>query len=194
MRPMGRDANAALSEFQNPRVARMARSYRLIFHALASMLGVMNLLDQFILQHVQVSLLEAKLLTTAKGEGAREAKVELKLAPRLIKTDSGDKLPAYQISARLICKGESIDDQTPRFRAQVGIEAVYQQIDGEPLDLAEFGNHHGSLTRQLYPLMQQELRLQLMRIGLEQVHLPFDLPAKVEFQEDQTVQVSGAVH
>lgn len=154
----------------------------------------MNLLDQFILQHLQVSLLEAKLLTAAKGHGAREAKVELKLAPRLMKTDSGDELPSYQVSAKLTCKGESGDDVAPQFLARVGIEAVYQQIDGDPLDVAEFSAHHASLTRQLYPLLQQELRMLLMRLGLEQVHLPFDLPAKVEFQEDQSVQISGSLH
>jgi len=34
----------------------------------------------------------------------------------------------------------------------------------------------------------------LMRVGLEQIHLPFDLPAKVEIEEDQTVKVSGSLH
>lgn len=156
----------------------------------------MNLLDQFILNHIQVSLLEAKLLSAArpKAKGAREARVELKLTPRVMKTDSGDAPPAYQVSARLTCDGGSEEDVGPRFRAEVGIEAVYQQIDGDPLDLAEFGAHHASLTRQLYPLMQQELRQLLMRLGLEQVHLPFDLPAKVDFQEDQTVKVESSIH
>lgn len=154
----------------------------------------MNLLDQFILHHVQVSLIEAKLLSTANARGTREARVELKLAPRVMKTDSGDALPAYQVSARLSCEGGSDEDAGPRFRAEVGIEAIYQQIDGDPLDVTEFSSHHASLTRQLYPLLQQELRQLLMRLGLEQVHLPFDLPAKVEFEEDQTVKVQGAIH
>lgn len=154
----------------------------------------MNLLDQFVLQHVQISQLEAKLLTSPKGQGAREAKVELKLAPRPMKTDSGDEPPAYQVSAILTCKGESGDEIAPRFLARVGIEAIYQQIEGEPLDVAEFSAHHASLTRQIFPLMQQELRMLLMRLGLEQIHLPFDLPTKAEFQENQTVKVSGSLH
>lgn len=154
----------------------------------------MNLLDQFILQHVQISQLEAKLLSAPKGQGSREAKVELKLAPRPMKTDSGEELPAYQVSAILTCKGESGDEIAPRFLARVGVEAIYQQIEGEALDLSEFSAHHGSLTRQIYPLLQQELRMLLMRVGLEQIHLPFDLPAKVEFEEDQTVKVSGSLH
>lgn len=154
----------------------------------------MNLLDQFVLQHVQVSLLEARLLKTVKGSGSREARVELKLAPRPMKTDSGDEPPAYQVSATLSCEGGSDDDDAPKFVARIGVEAVYQQIEGEPLDVTEFGSHHASLTRQLYPLLQQELRMLLIRLGLEQLRLPFDLPAKAEFQEGNTVRLSGAVH
>ena len=154
----------------------------------------MNLLDQFILQHVQISQIEAKLLSSPQGHGTREAKVELKLAPRPVKADSGDELPSYQMSARLTCRGESGDETAPNFLARVGIEAIYQQIEGDPLDLAEFSAHHAGLTRQLYPLLQQELRVLMTRLGLEQVRLPFDLPARVEFQEDQTVKVQGSVH
>ena len=50
----------------------------------------MNLLDQFVLQHVQVSLLKAKLIHVSKEPGAQEAKVELNLTPRMVNTDSGD--------------------------------------------------------------------------------------------------------
>ena len=154
----------------------------------------MNLLDQFCLQHVQLSLLKAKLINSAKEKGKREAKVELNLAPRLMQTDSGENLPSYQVSAKLICTGNPDETTGPRFVAQVGIEAVYQQIDGDPVDVSEFTSHHASLTRQLYPLLQQELRMLLLRLGLEQVHLPFDLPARVEYEEEQPVQVSGSLH
>ena len=154
----------------------------------------MNLLDQFCLQHVQLSLLKAKLINSAKEKGKREAKVELNLAPRLLKTDSGDNLPAYQVSARLNCKGGAGEDNRPGFDAQIGIEAVYQQFEGDPVDISEFSANHASLTRQIYPILQQELRLMLLRLGLEKVQLPFDLAARKEEQEDQSVQVSGAVH
>ena len=60
--------------------------------------------------------------------------------------------------------------------------------------MSEFTANHASLTRQLYPLLQQELRMLLVRFGLEQVHLPFDLAAKVDSPESGTVQVSGALH
>jgi hypothetical protein len=80
------------------------------------------------------------------------------------------------------------------FNAKVGFEAIYQQVKGDPLDVAEFTSNHASLTRQLYPLLQQELRTLLMRLGLEQIHLPFDLEARIGQAQNQTVQVSGSVH
>lgn len=154
----------------------------------------MNLLDFFVLQHVQVSLLRAELVHASKAAGTQEAKVELNLTPRLMKADSGDSLPAYQVSARLTCKGGSKKSSGPMFTAQLGIEAIYQQVEGNPVDLSEFTRNHASLTRQLYPLLQQELRTLLMRLGLEQIHLPFDLAAQVDQAQNQTIQVSGAVH
>ena len=157
-------------------------------------LGLVNLLDQFVLQHVQVSLLKAKLIHVSKEPGAQEAKVELNLTPRMVNTDSGDKLPAYQVSARLSCKGGAKGDPGPKFIAQVGFEAIYQQIEGDPVDVAVFTSNHASLTRQLYPLLQQELRMLLVRLGLEQIHLPFDLAAKVNSPENETVQISGSLH
>lgn len=154
----------------------------------------MNLLDLFVLQHVQVSLLRAELAHVTKDSGTQEAKVELNLTPRLMKADSGDSLPAYQVSARLTCNGGSNESAGPMFNAKVGFEAIYQQIEGDPVDVSEFTSNHASLTRQLYPLLQQELRTLLVRLGLEQIHLPFDLAARIEQPENQTVQISGAVH
>jgi hypothetical protein len=141
-----------------------------------------------------VSLLKAKLVRVSKEPGSQEAKVELNLTPRMLNTDSGEDLPAYQVSARLSCKGGSSDKSGPRFVAQVGFEAIYQQTEGDPIDVAEFTNHHASLTRQLYPLLQQELRMLLVRLGLEQIHLPFDLAARVDSADVETISVSGSLH
>ncbi|MCJ7815899.1 MAG: hypothetical protein MUP31_07600 [Xanthomonadales bacterium] len=154
----------------------------------------MNLLDQFVLQHVQVSLLKARLIHVSKDAGAQKAKVELNLTPRMLETDSGGNLPSYQVSARLTCKGGAENDSGPKFMAQVGFEVIYQQIDGEPVDIARFTANHASLTRQLYPLLQQELRMLLVRLGLEQIHLPFDLAAKVNLPDVEMVQTSGLLH
>ena len=155
---------------------------------------MMNLLDHFVLQHIQLSLLNAELVHITKESGSQEAKVELNLTPRLMKADSGDKLPTYQVSAKLSCRAGSKDQPGPMFRAKVGLEAVYQQVNGDPVDVSEFTSNHASLTRQLYPLLQQELRVLLVRLGLEQIHLPFDLAARINESEEQTVQLSGTLH
>ena len=154
----------------------------------------MNLLDLFILKHIQVSRLSAELSQVSKEPGNQEAKVELNLTPRPVKTDSGDDLPAYQVSARLSCKGGGKSKPGPEFSARVGFEAIYQQINGDPMDIAEFTSHHASLTRQIYPLLQQELRILLARLGLEQIHLPFDLAARINEPEGENIQVSGSLH
>ena len=154
----------------------------------------MNLLDHFYLQHVRVTRLEAELTDAREGVADREAKVELNLAPRPLKADSGDELPGYRVSARLSCRSGEEKGVSPKFSAVVGVEAIYRQIDGDPVDVAAFGAHHASLTRQLYPLLQQELRGLMLRLGLERIHLPFDLPARVDHPEQAAVQVSGSVH
>jgi len=154
----------------------------------------MNLLDHFTLQHIQVSFLNAELLHVSKESGNQEAKVELNLTPRPMNSDSANKLPAYQVSARLLCKGGSKDKSGPMFKAKVGFEAIYQQVSGSPMDIAEFTSHHASLTRQLYPMLQQELRTLLARLGLEQIHLPFDLAPRIDETEERGVQFSGVLH
>jgi hypothetical protein len=154
----------------------------------------MNLLERFVLQHLQTTLLNVEVIHASKEEGTQEAKVELNLAPRLMKTDSGSQLPAYQVSARLTCRSGPVGKEEPQFRAKVGFEVVYQQVSGEPVDIAEFTSNHASLGRQLYPLLQQELRVLMNRVGLEQIRLPFDLAAQVDSAEHEKVQVSGLVH
>jgi len=154
----------------------------------------MNLLERFVLQRLDITLLRAEVIKAAKAPGKQQAKVELNLSPRLIKADSGDQPPAYQVRAKLACRAGGEGKKEPAFRAEVGVVAIYQQVAGEPLDIAEFTANHGSLTRQLYPLLQQELRVLMTRLGLEGIHLPFDLPAQVQSQEGGAVEVPHAVH
>ena len=135
----------------------------------------MNLLDHFILQHCQISLLKAELLRVSREGAMQDAKVEMNLKPRLVEMDAGDKLPSYQVSARLTCLGGAKEDSGPAFRAEVGLETVYQQTSGDPIDISEFTSHHASLARQIYPLLAQELCGLLTRMGLSNIQLPFDL-------------------
>lgn len=154
----------------------------------------MNLLDYFILQHFQVSRLQADLLRVSREGAMQDAKLEMNLIPRLMEMDSGDQLPSYQVSARLNCIGGVNEDSKPAFKAKIGIETVYQQTSGEPIDIAEFTSHHASLTRQIYPLLAQELRGLLTRMGLSNIQLPFDLNTdsrKISVSPDE---VSERVH
>jgi len=154
----------------------------------------MNLLERFMLQHVQVTVLHAEVLQAGKKKGKQEAKIELNLAPRLLQTDSGDRPPAYQVTAQLTCRSGPVSSGEPAFKAQVGLAAVYQQVAGEAVDIAEFTANHASLTRQLYPLLQQELRVLMARLGVEDIRLPFDLGSAADSAEHRTVEISGAVH
>jgi hypothetical protein len=154
----------------------------------------MNLLDYFVLQHMQVTRLHAELIQVSPHPSSQEAKVELNLTPRLMKSDAVQALPVYQITARLSCRGGSDDQSTPMFTASVGFETVYQQVSGDPVDMAQFTRFHASLTRQLYPLLQHELRFLLIRLGLEKIHLPFDVAARVQESPGASIQVPGSVH
>jgi hypothetical protein len=153
----------------------------------------MNLLDHFMLQLVQLTALQAELLQSPAEAGSQEAKVELNLAPRLVKADSGTELPSYRVSARLSCESNASTAKA-RFRAMVSVEAVYQQSSGEAIDLAEFMRNNASLTRQLYPLLQAEMRQLLLRLGLQQIQLPYDLPPHTQKISGQTIEFSGALH
>lgn len=154
----------------------------------------MHLLDQFVLQHVQGTLLHAELHRVSGPEGTLEAKVELNLTPRLMEASSGEGLPAYQVSARLRCEGDPDEELGPVFSARVALEAIYQQVSGEALDVTEFTGQHAALARQLYPLLQQQLRELLARLGLAQIQLPYDLTPRAARAEGTTVELSGSVH
>jgi len=154
----------------------------------------MNLLDYFLLQHCQVSLLQGELLRVDREGAMKDAKVEMNLTPRLMEMDSGDRLPSYQVSARLICIGGAGDDSGPAFKAKVGIETVYQQMSGDPVDISEFTSHHASLSRQIYPLLAQELRGLLTRLGLSNIQLPFDLNPRSRKINVSQEEVRGQVH
>ena len=154
----------------------------------------MNLLDHFILQHCQVSVLKGELLRVSREGAMQDAKVEMNLTPRLVEMNSGEKLPSYQVSARLICIGGAGKESGPAFNAKVGLETVYQQTSGDPIDISEFTNHHASLARQIYPLLAQELRGMLTRMGLRNIQLPFDLNPRSQNINVSTDEVRHRVH
>ena len=64
----------------------------------------MNLLERFVLQRMEITRLQGEVAKAAKVPGKQEAKVELNLTPRLIRADSGDQPPSYQVRATLTCR------------------------------------------------------------------------------------------
>jgi hypothetical protein len=154
----------------------------------------MNLLDHFILQHCQVSQLQGELLRISRKGAMKEAKVEMNLTPRLVEMDSGNKPPSYQVSAKLNCIGGAGEESGPAFNAKVGLELVYQQTSGEPIDISEFTSHHASLARQIYPMLAQELRGLLTRMGLTNIQLPFDLTPRSKNINVSAEEIRGRVH
>ena len=86
------------------------------------------------------------------------------------------------------------DDSGPAFKAKVGLELVYQQTSGEPIDISEFTNHQSSLARQIYPLIAQELRGMLTRMGLSNIQLPYDLTPRSKKINVSTEEIRGRVH
>ncbi len=135
----------------------------------------MELLKQFVLQQTQYSALHAELNRVPAENGTREAKIEFHLVPRKLKNPPKSALPAYQVTARLDCKGMDEQGEDPAFTVRIVLEAVYFQVEGEPMSFEEFSRRHGEFTRQLYPLVQQQLRQLLSQLGLEQLKLPADM-------------------
>lgn len=136
---------------------------------------MMNLLDYFALAHTQLTRLNADLSEIVPQNQAFSAKVELKLTPR--EMDFEGELPRYQVTARLLCRGnkEAESSDQPLFTIELIMQAVYRQFRGEVIGFEAFKENHGSLTRQLYPLIHHQLHPVLKQLGLDQVKLPFDL-------------------
>jgi hypothetical protein len=136
---------------------------------------MINLLEHFALAHTQVTRLHADLQAIVPREGKFSAKVELKLTPRRMAEEQGAN--QYQVSARLLCRGglEGADIDKPMFTIELVLQAVYRQLQGDPVDFSTFSANHASLTRQLYPIIHHQLQPIFKQFGLDQVRLPYDL-------------------
>ncbi len=141
-----------------------------------------NLLDSFALAHTQLTRLSADLTEIVTQDQTFKAKVELKLTPREMPAENVQS--QYQVTARLLCRGnrETENPDKPLFTIELVLQAVYRQFQGEPIDFETFTKHHGSLTRQLYPLIHHQLQPILKQLGLDQVKLPYDLAGNTDQQ------------
>lgn len=151
---------------------------------------MINLLENFSLAHTQVTRLNADLSEIVPPNQAFSAKVELKLTPLEMHYES--ELPQYQVTARMICRGSREDNpEKLLFTIELVLQAIYAQFQGEPVGFETFKDNHGSLTRQLYPLIHHQLQPIFKQFGLEQVKLPYDLAGN---PQDQNMGVQRQVH
>ncbi len=138
---------------------------------------MINLLERFSLAHTHLTRINADLGEIVKPDDKFSAKVELKLTPREMPTEQVEGQSQYQVTARLVCRGSREQDasEKPLFTIEIILQAVYRQFQGDPIDFETFSQHHGTLTRQLYPLIHHQLQPVFKQFGLDQVKLPFDL-------------------
>lgn len=147
---------------------------------------MINLLDRFSLSHTQVTRLNADLREIVPADEPFSAKVELNLTPLEMQYDG--ELPQYQVTARMVCRGSREADQAadqPLFTIEFVLQAVYEQFQGEPVGYETFKENHGTLTRQLYPLIHHQLQPVFKQFGLDQVKLPYDLAGNAAQQGKQ---------
>ena len=144
----------------------------------------MDLLSQFALFQTQLVKIHAELHQTITPDEAFSANVEMKLTPGVLPAPGpkgGDMAtPTYQVGVRLYCRGTrqeagSEADPKPAFTVECVLNAGYQQIQGEPVDFDTFRCHHLSLTRQLYPLIRQQLLPLFSQLGIASVRLPQEI-------------------
>ncbi len=142
---------------------------------------MINMLERFALAHTQVTRLNAELREIVPPNQTFSAKVELKLTPLEMKYEG--ELPQYQVTARMLCRG-SREDQPDKllFTIELVLQVVYSQFQGEPVGFETFKANHGSLTRQLYPLIHHQLQPVFKQFGLDQVKLPYDLAGNAQDQ------------
>jgi hypothetical protein len=137
---------------------------------------MINLLEKFSLAHTQVTRLNADLREIVPANQTFSAKVELNLTP--LEMEYEGELPQYQVTARMVCRGSRDTDSTedqPLFTVELVVQAVYTQFRGDPVDFETFKSNHGSLTRQLYPVIHHQVQPVFKQFGLDQVKLPYDL-------------------
>ncbi|MEM1091412.1 MAG: hypothetical protein AAF552_11870 [Pseudomonadota bacterium] len=144
----------------------------------------MNLLSHFALFQTQLVKIHAELHQSIGPDDVINANVEMKLTPAALARKPDPVVEAqrtaYQVGVRLYCRGlrkaaEADADPKPAFTLECVLNASYQQLQGEPIDFDTFSQHHMSLTRQLYPLIRQQLLPLFSQLGIASVRLPQEI-------------------
>jgi hypothetical protein len=136
----------------------------------------MNLLEYFSLAGYQVVKIGGELFRQVPQSEHCQARVELNLTPQA--PDGPAQFPGgFVIAVRFGVLGLppfGAEDER-LFALEVILNAAYRQELGAPIEFHEFQQHHTSLARQLFPLLQSHARQLLDTLGLQQVRLPIDL-------------------
>lgn len=134
-----------------------------------------QLLQHFLLSGSQVVKLNAEMHKTVPPGGQCQARVEVKLSPSKPEDDGQPK--HYLVGVRLHCQGwpPPGEEQEQLFTIELVINLAYAQFAGDPISFEDFAAHHGSLARQIYPLIQSHASTVLHQLGLSMVRLPLDL-------------------
>lgn len=160
---------------------------------------VTNLLDYFSLYQVQLIKIHSEIKKPVSNDKQQQIKIEIKLSPSLTAHSNND-LPEYQMGCKIHCEGyeQEGDNQNPVFIVEVVMNTLYRQVEGDVIDFETFSKQHGSLNRQLYPLMHQQVMQQLSSLNLGMVRLPYDLfsasSVKVESTSKETGETERVVH
>ncbi len=137
----------------------------------------MNLGDFFVLVDLQQVRLHSEVKHWPSTDAVIQANVELKLSPkeRLNETDGAVFCLVADIILNGQTQGADAASSEEVFTIELKALARYRQFQGEALTFEAFCEHHPSLARQLYPVLQTHLMNQLRVAGFGHVHLPMDL-------------------
>jgi hypothetical protein len=147
-----------------------------------------NLLQYFMLTAAQTVKLHAEILKPMPTNSPCQARVEVKLMPARNEGESGSTA-SYVLGIRLGCDGfpPGSQEQERLFTLELVLNLVYTQASGDPVSFDYFVAHHGSLARQIYPLLQNQANALLQQLGLGMVRLPLDIMGTTP--QDSTVRL-----
>jgi hypothetical protein len=147
-----------------------------------------NLLQYFMLSAAQTVKMHAEILKPMPQNAPCQARVEVKLMPARNDAEPGSAA-SYVLGIRLGCDGfpPGSQDQERLFSLELVVNLIYTQASGEPISFDYFVAHHGSLARQVYPLLQVQANSMLQQLGLGMVRLPLDIMGSSA--QDSTVRL-----
>ena len=135
----------------------------------------MNLLERLVLSSLQWLCVHGELKSAPPADRTIQAKVELKLRSEAHTQSEGGRHYPLMARAEVVGTFEGEADRVEVFSLALTLRATYRLHHGEPISDETFSEHHGTLARQIYPLMHMRLNQLLLELGIPHVTLPPDL-------------------